>query len=148
MGQKKNNILLLFLQLYHQILGKWSKWDNNKGLIFKIIIIILCIIVLIWLVKALRNNSKVDNGEVHVANVEKVRLAAENYFFINNNKEKTSVVTLAVLKNSGLIGDIIDANNKTCSDSNTKVNLKTDVDAYEMTVKLSCSTNDKEETFY
>ena len=125
-----------------------SSWDNNKGLIFKIIIIILCIIVLIWLVKALKNNSKVDNGEVHIANVEKVRLASEKYFFINNNKDNSSIVSLKELKNNGLIGDITDANNNTCDADNTKVTLKSDVDAYTMTVKLSCSTNDNEEKFY
>jgi len=124
-----------------------SRWDNNKGLIFKIIIIILCIVVLIWLVKALKNN-KSDNGEVYAANVEKVRLAAENYFFINNNKEKTSVVTLGQLKSNGLVGTITDANDKTCSDNNSKVNLKKDVDAYEMTVRLSCGNNGKDKKFY
>ena len=126
-----------------------SNWDNNRGLIFKIIIIILCIIVLIWLIKALKNNRNLsDNSETHVANVEKVRLAAENYFFIKNNKDNTSTVSLATLNNAGLIGDVVDANNKVCNQNNSKVNLDKDVDTYKMTVSLSCSTKDNEEVFY
>ena len=126
-----------------------STWDNNKGLIFKIIIIILCIIVLIWLIKSLKNNRNLsDNGEVHIANVEKVRLAAEDYFFIKDNKDKNSYVSIAGLKNNGLLNDVIDANNKVCNEHSSKVNLDSDIDTYNMTVSLSCSTNDKNEVFY
>ena len=135
--------------LYEDEYYENSKWDNYKGLIFKIIIIILCIIVLIWLIKALKNNSNSsDNGEVHVANTEKIRLAAEDYFFIKNNKKKTSHITLSGLKSEGLIGDIVDANNKVCSGTGTGVNLGTDVDSYKMTINFACSTNDKDEIFY
>lgn len=125
-----------------------NNWDNRKGLIFKIIIIILCIIVLIWLIKALKsNNNLVDNGEVHTANTEKIRLAAEEYFFIKNNKNKTSYISLAGLKNEGLITDIVDANNKVCNDSGTNVNLKKENGVYKMIIKFSCSTKDQDETF-
>lgn len=128
---------------------EYSTWDNYKGLIFKIIIIILCIIVLIWLIKALKNNrNTVDDEKNHIANVEKVRLAAEDYFFLKNNKEKTSYATLGGLKNAGLIGDVVDANDKVCSESGTKVHLENEVDDYKMTIKMSCSTDTKEETFY
>ena len=126
-----------------------SSWDNNKGLIFKIIIIILCIIVLIWLIKALKGkNNLADDNEVHAANVEKVRLAAENYFFIENNKDKTNSVSLATLKSDGLIHDIVDANKKVCNANSTKVDLNKESNSYAMTIKLSCSTNDKSEVFY
>ena len=125
-----------------------NSWDNNKGLIFKIIIIILCIIVLIWLIMALKNNRNSDDGTIHNANVEKVRLAAEEYFFLLNNKDKVSNVSLAGLKSEELISDVIDANNKVCSPSGTNVNLNEGSDKYTMTVSLSCSTDDKEEVFY
>lgn len=126
-----------------------TNWNNRRGLIFKIIIIILCIIVLIWLIKALKSNSgKSDNGSVHVANTEKIRLAAEEYFFLKNNKDKASYITLTELKSMGLIGDVVDANNKVCSDSGTKVNLDKEIDSYKMTINFSCSTNDKNEVFY
>ena len=125
-----------------------NTWDNRRGLVFKIIVIILCVIVLVLLVKALKSNRNSDNGEIHLANVEKVRLAAEDYFFIKKNKENTSSVTLGELKNAGLVNEIVDANNKACSDSASVVNLDKEVDSYTMKVKLACSTNDKEETFY
>lgn len=128
--------------------GYESSWQNNRGLIFKIIIIILCVIVLIWLIKALKSNKSFDNGSVHLANAEKIRLAAEDYFFIKNNKDKVSYVSLAELKRVGLISDVVDANNKVCNDNGTNVNLDKEVDSYKMTVKFSCSTNDKNEVFY
>ena len=135
--------------LYEDEEYEYSKWDNYKGLIFKIIIIILCIIVLIWLIKALKNSRTVsDNGEVHIANTEKIRLAAEDYYFLKNNKGKTSYINLAGLKGEGLIGDVVDANNKVCNDSGTGVGLTDDVDSYKMTINFACSTNDKDEVFY
>lgn len=135
--------------IYEDEYVETSNWDNNKGLVFKIIIIILCIIVLIWLIKALKGSrTYTDNGEIHAANTEKIRLAAEDYFFIKNNKDNTKYVTLAGLKNNGLIGDVVDANNKVCNENGTTVNLDHDVDAYKMTIDFSCSTNDKDEVFY
>ena len=135
--------------LYEDEYYEDSNWDNRKGLVFKIIIIILCIIVLIWLIKALKsNNNLTDNGEVHTANVEKIRLAAENYFFINNKKDTTNYVRLLWLKSEGLIGNVVDANNKTCSDMGTGADLNVQDGVYKMTVKLDCSTNDQNEVFY
>lgn len=125
-----------------------NSWDNRKGLIFKIIIIILCIIVLVWLIKALKSNHSSDNGSVHNANVEKIRLASEDYYFLKNHKDKIYNITLAGLQNEGLINDLVDANNKVCSPTGTNVNLNKDVEYYKMTINLSCSTNDKEEIFY
>lgn len=135
--------------LYEDEYYENNTWNNRKGLIFKIIIIILCIIVLIWLIKALKSNrSMADNGEIHAANVEKIRLAAEDYFFLKNNKEKSSYISLGGLKSEGLINDIVDANNEVCSDSNSGVKLNKESGVYEMRVNLSCSTNEKEEIFY
>lgn len=126
-----------------------SFWDNNKGLIIKIIIIILCVIVLIWLFKALNNNRNTTGDEsIHAASVLKVRLAAEDYFFLKNKKDDSKMVSLQTLKKEGLIDDVIDANNKVCGDTTSNVNLTKEVDAYKMTVKLACSTGEKEETFY
>lgn len=127
-----------------------NNWDNRKGLIFKIIIIVICIIVLVLLIKALKSNrsSNNDNGERHIANVEKVRLAAEDYYFIKNNKDNSSSVSLGKLKSEGLINDVVDANDKVCSDSSSIVTLDKEIDTYTMKVNLSCSTNDKVETFY
>lgn len=122
-------------------------WSNNRGLIVKIIIIILCIIVLIWLFKALKTKRNVVEDEsVHVANVEKVRLKAEDYFFVKNNKSDDSTKVVA-LKDLGLSSAVIDANNKVCNEISSKVSLTPQTDAYKMNIKLVCSTNDKEEEF-
>lgn len=125
----------------------YNKWDNYKGIIFKVIIIILCIIVLIWLIKALNSNRNLENiNEVHNANVAKLRLAAEDYFFIKNNKLGT--ITLSELKSKGLINDLVDANNRICNDDSTNVNLEKDIDTYTMKVNLYCTNKEKEEKFY
>lgn len=125
-----------------------NKWDSYKGIIFKVIIIVLCIIVLIWLIKALNSNRNLTNiNEIHMANVTKIRLAAEDYFF-DRNVGKYGNVTLYELKNENLINELVDANNKLCDENNTIVNLTKDIDSYVMKVNLSCSTNDKEEKFY
>ncbi len=134
--------------LYQDDAYEERSWSNRTGLIIKIIIIILCIIALIWLIKTLKNNKSSDNGQVHIANTEKIRLAAEDYFFLKNNKNNTSYVTLSGLKNAGLIGNVVDANDKVCSDSETNVKLDDEPDTYKMTINFSCSTNDKDEVFY
>jgi len=125
-------------------------WDKNKSLVFKIIIIILCIIVLIWLFKALNVKRNTVDGSIYVANVQKVRLASEDYFFIKNNKYQNGdqLVTLSELQSEGLVDTIIDANNKVCNANSSTVALNHEIDGYKMTVNLDCSTNDKEKNFY
>ena len=125
-------------------------WNKNKGLVFKIIIIILCIIVLIWLFKALNVKRNTVDGSIYVANVQKVRLAAEDYFFIKNDiyQNGNQTVTLNKLQNEDLVDTIIDANNKVCNANSSTVKLYHEIDGYRMIVNLDCSTNDKEKYFY
>ncbi len=128
-----------------------SFWSNNKGLIIKIIIIILCIIVLIWLFKALKIKKNTTVSEsTNIENMEKVRLAAEDYFFIKNNKNNESirVVNLNELKKQGLITDIIDSNKKVCSEHSSNVTLTKETSNYKMTIKLDCSTNEQIKDYY
>ena len=123
-------------------------WNNNTGIIVKIIIIILCVIVLIWLIKALKTNSvKKDNGATHDANVLKVRLAAEEYFFLKNKKNAYNVVNLKELRSLGLVDDVVDANGNVCS-NDTKALLEDGTASYKMTIKLDCTTKDDEEVYY
>lgn len=127
-----------------------NSWSYNKGIVIKIVIIILCIIVLVWLFKALKTkNNTVSDESTHIANVEKVRLAAEEYFFLKNNKSdvNSTNVSLMTLKANNLSSDIVDANNKVCSDKSSIVTLTPQSNAYKMTIKLDCSTNDKEEVY-
>ena len=130
-----------------EIQEKSSK--NGTGIIVKIIIIILCVVVLIWLVKALRSNTlEKDTGKVHAENVIKLRLGAEEYFFLKNKKAETSIVNLKELKSLGLVEDLVDANDKVCSENNSKASLESGETSYKMTISLDCSTNDDEEIFY
>lgn len=126
-----------------------KSWNNGTGLIVKIIIIILCVIVLIWLIKELNSNSgkKVD-GATHDANVLKVRLAAEEYFFLKNKKDVYSVANIKELKSYGLVDDVVDSNGKVCDGTNSKTTLTKEDNNYKMTISLDCSTNDKDEVFY
>lgn len=131
-----------------------SIW-NNKGLIVKIVIIIVCLAILIWLILALKKNNSttkevVYDPSIHANNVEKVRLAAERYFFIDKNIPDNGLsrdVTLQTLINNHYVNDITDANNKVCNSTVSHVNLDNDKNSYIMTIKLSCSTLDKEEVF-
>ena len=128
---------------------------NNRGLIIKIIIIIACVILLIWLISVLRknNNAKGDvvyDPAIHAANVEKVRLASEKYFFLDNHMPKAnnySEISLGTLQNIGYVGEIVDASDKVCNGVNSYVKLEDTINSYVLTIKLACSTNDKVETY-
>ena len=128
--------------------------NNRRSLIIKIIIIVICAIILIWLILALkksRNDKVVYDPNAHANNVQEIRLAAEKYFFIDGNmpNKEAKTITLETLKNKGLIKkDIIDANKKVCNDTNSTTSLSNDNSAYIMKIRLSCSTNENEETFY
>ena len=133
---------------YYEEDYEYSFWDNNKSLIIKIIIIILCIIVLIWLFKALNTSKNTGNENIYLANVEKVRLAAEDYFFIKDKKEDNKTVSVSTLKSEGLVSEIVDANNKVCSTTSSNATLLHEVDGYKMTVKVDCPNVIKEKVFY
>ena len=128
---------------------EYNSLNNKTGLIIKIIIIVICLLVLIWLIKSLKNNNyKSDNGQVHNDNVLLLRISAEEYYFIKDNKDKVNSVSLQTLKNEGFTRNIVDANGKECNYSNTRVRLDKESSQYKMTISLACSTNDKEEVFY
>ena len=128
--------------------------NNNKiSLIIKILIIIVCIAVIIWLVVKLKNNNNVTYNDVNVyaSNIEKVRIASEKYFFLDDNLPKTNdqkMVKLATLIKKGYVGDVVDANQKVCNDLKSMITLRDDGTRYVLVIKLSCSTDDPEKIFY
>lgn len=130
----------------------WNFWQQNKDIIIKLLIIIACIIILIILFKALKTSKTVVYDEkIHNTNISNVRLAAEDYFFVKKNLPKdgsTSEVTIAKLTQGGLIKEVVDANNKVCDIDTSVVSLLSDKDVYKLTIKLNCSTKEKEEIFY
>ena len=124
-----------------------SFWDRNKSLIFKIIIIILCVLILIWLVSKLGNKKKVESN--YDNNVTAVRLASEQYFFINNkpstNKES---VTVSELENRNLVKNVVDANGNACNTNNSVVTLENNSINYIMSIKLDCGKDSETRNFY
>lgn len=127
--------------------------SNKFGLIIKILIIIICIIALIWLIMKLKEDKKdvSYNNNIHVSNIEKVRLAGEKHFFIDNNLPNVNdkkMVELATLIKKGYVSDIIDANQKVCNDLKSMLTIKNDGTRYILVISLSCSTNEQEEIFY
>ena len=128
-------------------------WERNRGLIIKFIIIVLCVIVLIWLISALKGsngNEIAFDQKTHDENVLKVRLAAEKYFFIDGNMpngDLVKTVELSTLINKNLVTEVVDANNKVCNDSRSTVSLKKE-STYVMRINLSCSTKENEEVFF
>lgn len=130
---------------YQQEEQKPSFWNENKGLIIKIIIIVLCVLILIWLflkVKGNNNNANSDNSVVvYNSNVDTIRLALEKYFFIDGNMSKdgsTTIVTLNELNKKGYIGDIVDANKKSCNINDSTGTLAKETDSYVLTINLTC----------
>lgn len=131
----------------------YSSNDNRRGIIIKVIIIIVCVIILLLLILALkksRNGDVAYDPNIHAENIQEVRLAAEKYFFIEKNMPTSGLktVTVETLKKDGLINDIVDANKKVCNDVQSTTSLTNDPAAYILKIKLSCSTNENEETFY
>ena len=131
-----------------------SFWDNNKGIIIKVLIILACLAILIWLILALKKNNKNNNvvidPTIHSENVEKVRLAAEKYFFLDKNmptENGTRDVTVKTLQTNGYVDAVVDGNNKVCSDTNSYATLSDTKTSYVLTIHLACSTNEKEETY-
>ena len=131
---------------YQQEEQKPGFWNENKGLIIKIVIIVLCVLILIWLfLKIKGNNSNATNGEnsavVYNSNVDTMRLALEKYFFIDGNLPKdgeTRVVTLGDLNGKGYIGEIVDANKKSCDVNKSVATLVKGTDSYILTINLTC----------
>ena len=136
---------------YENYYDNYNSGFNKRNLIIKIIIIIVCIGLLIWLFALLKNNNRniVYDENLHNSNVEKVRLAAEKYFFIDNNLpvNNTKTINLKTLIDKGLVEEIVDANKKVCNDNKSTISLSKN-SSYVLTINLSCSTDEKEEIFF
>ena len=124
-----------------------SFWDRNKSLIFKIIIIIICVLILIWLISKLGKNKNVESN--YDDNVTAVRLASEQYFFINNKPGNTKQsITVSELENRNLVKKVVDANNNACDTNNSIVTLDNNSVSYIMSIKLDCGKDNEIRNFY
>jgi len=132
---------------YQQEEQKPSFWNENKGLIIKIIIIVLCVLILIWLILKIKGNNNTTSSPnsvvVYNNNVDTMRLALEKYFFIDGNMPKdgeTGVVTLSNLNSKGYIGEVVDANKKSCDVNKSVASLVKGTDSYVLTINLTCGS--------
>ena len=124
-----------------------------KDVIIKVLIVFGCLLLVIWLVSLVKGGKKsvvLNDGQVLESNIEKIRLASEEYFFIGKNyptKEKDEkTVSISDLG----IQEVKDYNGKVCSNdtSSTYVKLlKSDI-AYELTINLTCPEEVKNIVFY
>ena len=123
-------------------------WNENKGLIIKVIIVVLCVAILFWLILKLKGNNNQNNSNhqsnavVYANNVDTFRLAAEKYFFLEGNMPTSNevvVMTLDELVAKGYISEIVDANNKACDGANSSVSLIKGEQSYVLTINLVCS---------
>ena len=124
-----------------------------KDVIIKVLIVFGCLLLVIWLISLVKGGKKsvvLNDGQVLESNIEKIRLASEEYFFIGKNyptKEKDEkTVSISDLG----IQEVKDYNGKVCSNdtSSTYVKLlKSDI-AYELTINLTCPEEVKNIVFY
>ena len=143
-------------QQYDDADYSYSEKKDKTDIIIKIVLIVLCVLALIWLFKLLKGNNNnsnpvVYNDSLHDSNITTVRLAAERYFFINENLPSGSnvkTISLQTLINEKLANSIVDGNNKVCDNTKSIISMNKDNSTYLMRINLSCSTNEKEEKFY
>lgn len=134
----------------------YSEKNDTVDIIIKIVLIVLCVLALIWLFKLLKGNGNKNttilyNDSFHDSNITTVRLAAERYFFLNNHlpqENGVKTVSLQTLINEKLANSIVDGNNKVCDNTMSVVSMNRESSAYLMKINLSCSTKEKEESFY
>ena len=123
-----------------------SFYEKNKNIIFKVLIIILCIIILIWLISKLSKKKEVPSN--YDANVTQVRLASEQYFFINNKPgtEKQSI-TLSHLINGNLIKEVKNTDGTVCK-NDSLITLENNGIDYIMTITLDCGKEKTAKSYY
>ena len=139
-----------------------DNYDNNYNddkmpigkLLVRILIIFVCLLLAIWLISKIIGGKKVVNdGTVFNNNLENIHLASEKYFFIENHLPKeneTITISLKEMNKEGLIEEVYDYQNKACSTNENEsfASLTKTASAYELTIKLTCSEEQKEVTYH
>ena len=114
-----------------------NKGFINGSLITKIILIVICLAIIIFLVfkikglSANKNNNN-DNSAENIAlvfdnNMQSLRRAGETYFFTDKNvptnlKEEKSV-SIAKLQEEGIITEVLDYNGNKCGYNTSTVSM-------------------------
>ncbi len=140
--------------------NNYSYDDNNNGnsvwsLLLRILIIFLCVLLEIWIIsKFIGSKGNKNDGVVFNDNLNTFHLASEKYFFVENNLPQnindSITISLKELNNKNLISELKDYQNKTCNgdtSSSYATLTKTNI-AYELVIKLTCNSEQKEVTYY
>ena len=139
-----------------------NKGSINKSLITKIILIVICLAIIIFLVfkikglSANKNNNN-DNSAENIAlvfdnNMQSLRRAGETYFFTDKNvptnlKEEKSV-SIAKLQEEGIITEVLDYNGNKCGYNTSTVSMVKNKNDYLMTVRLVCASMEDTVEYY
>ena len=121
-----------------------KKQRNIKGLIFKIIIIVLVLLIGFFLFKSLidKDDKTTTKGQTFAENFKNLKKVAEKYYTDDKlPKEigKTNKVTLKELIEKDYIDKVIDNKGKSCSTANSYAEMKkTTENKYSLKVQLTC----------
>lgn len=119
--------------------------DENRFLknLLKVLVIIFIVLLILLLVTKC---SKKDNN--YDSNVNKVRLASEKYYFLDENYKNEYIETnLNTLINKNYLDKVVDSNGNSCDLTNSIVSMNEDGENYIMNVHLICGKNNKENKF-
>ena len=132
----------------------------NWGVIFKIFLIILCIILIIFLVFKIKNRNVKDNTKTIVdnnalaftSNIEKIRDASFNYFFVKENLPlevgTSKTIKIRDLINEKIITSVKDKQGNTCAYDASNVEMTKNVNDYAMKIYLVCAKDKDNITYY
>ena len=134
---------------YEEAVEEATFYERNKNIISKVIIIVLCIIILLWLISKLgtkKNNNLPSNYD---SNITQVRLASEQYFFIDNKpNNNTQTITVQDLVNRNLIKSVTNSDGTSCNINGSRVTLENNTVNYIMTIYLDCGSENTAKVFY
>lgn len=148
---------------YNEYIEEAEQYNNpNKksiwGLILKIILIIICIALIIFIVFKIKNrdhNNQLDPNEsllVFNNNVAILRSVAEDYYFENDNKPKeiNEEVSLNIqeLINKGLITEIKDYDSTKCGYNTSYISMTRNKNDYMLKIHLLCSSMENSVVYY
>ena len=139
-----------------------NKGFINGSLITKIILIVICLAIIIFLVFKIKGlssnkNNNNDNSAENIAlvfdnNMQSLRRAGETYFFTDKNvptnlKEEKSV-SIAKLQEEGIITEVLDYNGNKCGYNTSTVSMVKNKNDYLMTVRLVCASMEDTVEYY
>ena len=129
----------------------------NKSLIIKVLAIIGCLILVIFIIFSIKNrNNSLANSDNSIVvfdnNITMVKDAAQTYFFEQDNLPSdvgsVGIITVNDLIDKGLLTEIKDHNGVLCGYKTSYASLTKNQNEYVMKVYLSCESVENGVTYY